>query len=325
MVKSLHNVDELKHVRFVGRPTIKVYTPPKPANVLARHQVRPADSERADEFISWIFQRVGLTIDSYRNEPLRRRIPACLRALHSKTKEQARQMMEEQPELLPKAINTLLISVTEFFRDPPVFTILKKEVLPGMSYSIRPLRIWSAGCSSGEELYSVAILLAQAGLLEGSFLLGSDCRHDAIEYARAAFYNSTESEKIEAAHRHRYFDEVDNFRRPKDQILQCTHWKVADLMQHIEEGPWDIILWRNMAIYLSMETADSLWRGLVSVLAPGGVLIAGKAERPPEQLPLVQVSRCIYRLCSPDESRAYRLRPLQRSNHNHQITPETSL
>jgi len=75
-------------------------------------------------------------------------------------------------------------------------------------------------------------------------------------------------------------------------------WKVADLARDIEEGPWDIILWRNMAIYLTAEMNEFLWKRLASALVPGGVLIVGKAERPPSELPLSNVKRCIYRSCS---------------------------
>ena len=144
------------------------------------------------------------------------------------------------------------------------------EALPKLARRRRPLRVWSAACSSGAELYSLAILLAEAGLLEDSFLLGSDCRQDAIEEAAAALYNSHDLGKIAAPVRRRYFDEAGGSWRPIEPLRRHVHWKVADLGRGIEQGPWDMILWRNMAIYLKAETAASVWQRLASALATGG-------------------------------------------------------
>ena len=227
-----------------------------------------------------------------------RRIPACLRALHCETEDHAREILEQRPDFLPRAVGALLIGVTEFFRDPPVFETIRTEVLPHLSSPNRPLRLWSAGCADGAELYSLAILMAQAGMLEGSFLLGSDCRQDAIERARTGLYTGAALKKIEPADRRRYFEEVGGSWQPVEPLRRHVSWKVSDIVRQIEEGPWDIILWRNMAIYLTAETNASVWRRLVSALAPHGILVVGKAERPPSDLPLINVKRCIYRSCS---------------------------
>ncbi len=309
MDRSITKEDALRHVKFVGRPTItEPRLPDRTGTLPLTARYTPAyQSERPGQFISWVFQRAGLSVDSYRGEPLQRRLPACLRALHADTEARARQVLEQRPDLLPSAIGALLIGVTEFFRDPSVFETLRSEVLPQLTSPTRPLRVWSAGCSSGAELYSMAILLAQSGHLEGSFLLGSDCRRDAIEHAHTALYKSSELRKIEPSDRHRYFEETGHFWRPIEPICRHVHWKVADLAQGIEEGPWDMILWRNIAIYLKTEAAESMWRGLASVLAPEGVLVVGKAERPPVELPLINVRKCIYRSCSCEGDRAFGL------------------
>jgi chemotaxis methyl-accepting protein methylase len=244
--------------------------------------------------------------------------------LHAHTEAQARQTLEQRPDLLPAAVSALLIGVTEFFRDPSVFGTLRTELLPKLARRNRPLRVWSAGCSGGAELYSLAILLAQAGLLEGSFLLGSDCRHDAVEQAQAGLYSSHDLQKIEPSDRRRYFEESSGLWRPIEPLRWHIHWKVADLDRHIEKGPWDMILWRNMAIYLKAEAAASVWRGLDSVLAPEGVLVVGKAERPPVELPLICVKRCIYRACPAMAAASPGLRT-RSTNHRGRRASETSI
>ncbi len=198
--------------------------------------------------------------------------------------------------MVPAAVSALLIGVTDFFRDAPVFEALRSEILPELASRRRPLRVWSASCSNGAELYSMAILLAEAGLIEGSHLLGSDCRTDAVEAAQAALYTTHELRNIAPSNRERYFDNLNGRWSPVQQLRRCVNWKVADLGRHFEAGPWDVILWRNMAIYLMPEVAASVWQCLVSVLAPSGVLVTGQAERPPARLPLTCVKRCVYRL-----------------------------
>lgn len=289
--------DALRHVRFAGRPAIAGSRPWQRGKLSSPPQAPAARAcERPGEFVSWVFARAGLDAENYRGEPLARRLGACLRALRAGSEAQAREAMEQRPDLLGAAISSLLIGVTDFFRDPPVFDALATKVLPAFQPSpIRGLRVWSAGCSNGAELYSVAILLAKAGLLEGSFLLGSDCRPDAVEHARKAVYKTANLRRIEPAERRRHFEQAGGAWRPIERLRRHVHWKVADLGRGVEPGPWDLILWRNVAIYLRSHAAAAAWQGLAGALAPGGVLVVGKAERAPVELPLIAVRRCIYR------------------------------
>ena len=125
---------------------------------------------RRGEFIAWVLGCAGLDAAAYRPQPLERRLPACLRALRVDSPHAARELLERKPHLLAKVVNSLLIGVTEFFREPSVFDLLAAQILPTLAgrHHRRP-RIWSAACSTGAEVYSMAILLSTAGLLERSY------------------------------------------------------------------------------------------------------------------------------------------------------------
>ncbi len=247
-----------------------------------------------DEFVAWVLCRAGLNSRSYRVQPLHRRIPACLRALKAPSPLAARILIEHQPHLLATAVSALLIGVTEFFRDPFVFESIRTHVLPELAVRRKGLRVWSVACSSGAELYSMAILLSEAGLLEESFLLGTDCREDAIEQAREGLYDTEELSLLPPALRRAYFTAQAGMFRPVRALRAKTVWKVADVLNGPEQGPWDIILWRNAAIYLNPTAAASVWRDLAPILAPGGILVSGKAERPPADVYCTGMSRCLY-------------------------------
>ncbi len=308
MSKLIFQKDILQNVRFAGRPRLELAGSGKPSKRPSMEEkvVPVRFPERHHQLISWIFKRAGLNIDIYKCAPLQRRLSACLRALHAENEVHARQLLEQNPDLLPKAINTLLIGVTDFLRDSSVFDELRTMVLPRLAPRPRPLRVWSAGCSNGSELYSMAILLAQVGALEGSYLLGSDCRRDAVAHARTGLYSPDNLQNIAPAERRSYFNKIGNFRQPIEPLRRHVHWKVANLEQCIEEGPWDIILWRNMAIYLKTEAINLIWQDLVSTMTSEGVIVLGRAERPPAPLPFVKVGRCIYRFRRNDDNHQYR-------------------
>lgn len=244
--------------------------------------------------IRWIFEQAGLELLDYRFETLKRRIPSCLRALRVDSVAQVCKVIERQPDLLRIAVSTLVIGVTSFFRDPQVFSALEQFGLAEvLSRSCQP-RIWSVGCSDGTELYSVAMLLAERGAIQRCAMLGTDCRLDAIARARAGCYDAVALKAVPGAFLRRYF-KADNGRWQIHPFLRASaHWRYGDAIHTTEPGAWDLILCRNMAIYLQPSAAGRLWARLGKGLRPGGILVTGKAERPYGAVGLRSVAHCIY-------------------------------
>lgn len=260
--------------------------------------VIPAASGSAEGgFAAWLLGAAGLDPLLYRPGALNRRVSAAFRALHVRSAASAQELLARRPDLLPVALGAVLIGVTDFFRDQQVFEDIRNMVIPELTKHSDPLRIWSAGCSSGSELYSVVMLADEAGLVARCRAVGTDCRADAIADARAASYNDTEMREVPAALREKYFEKkVDGRRRVVERLRRRTTWKTADLCAAPEPGPWDLILWRNMGIYLNPDAVEHILANLVTALAPGGFLVLGKAERPSARVGvgLVPVCRCIY-------------------------------
>lgn len=256
----------------------------------------PYDEET---FLRSIFAQAKLDVRSYRIDTLKRRIPACLRALRTNSLDRARWMIRQDPAMLKLAIRAVLIGVTRFYRDAAVFQTLR-ELLPGMAAQSRSdgrkLRIWSAGCSEGAELYSVGLLLDDLGLLhEVSDLLGTDCRTDAISAARAGNYPRDLIEDLPAETVARRFRQEGKGWIISDTLRQLARWRAGDVTKITEPGKWDLILCRNMAMYLRPEASRTLWGLLEQALRPGGLLLLGKAERPDGAHGLSPVAPCIFR------------------------------
>ncbi|QYM80529.1 hypothetical protein K0B96_07955 [Horticoccus luteus] len=140
----------------------------------------------------------------FRGGALNRRLPACLRLLRVPTEGAAQALLQRRPDLVPATLTAILIGVTEFFREPAVFEALRDIVLPQLAAEREPIRVAGFGVSHGQELYSMAMLLEEAGLLQRSELVGIDCRSDAIIAAAAGRYDGGDLGGIEPARRERW-------------------------------------------------------------------------------------------------------------------------
>lgn len=267
----------------------------EPAALTAEGLSESGLSEEHAAFFHWLFGRAGLDARAYRAETLRRRLPACLRGLHVRTVAQARRQIEQEPDSLTAALSAMLVGVTSFFRDPPVFDLLAKEILPGLIKGRPGLYVWSAGCSEGAELYSLGMLFAELGCLGSSYLLGTDCRPDAVQRARAGLFEPLACKNVPARLLARYFTAEGPRWRVVAPLRAALRWRTADLLQVQEPGVWDLILCRNATMYMRSEATNLLWEKLEGLLRPGGVLVLGKAERPVGVKRLTPVGPCLYR------------------------------
>jgi chemotaxis protein methyltransferase CheR len=285
----------LEHVAFCGAPA---RTALSAARTVDRGARTDDDTPERDVALArHVLALAGLPSSSYRARTLARRTPACLRAIGAAGASCVDDALRQSSDMRERALQALLIGVTAFFRDAEVFETLKRQVLPSLSPSTRGVRAWSAGCAAGAELYSVAMLLADAGRLQGSVLVGTDCRDDAIRQARAGVYESAALDGVHADGLARYFqpDPGGAIWRVHERIRRHTAFSPRDVLQGPERGPWDLVLWRNVGIYLEPEAAAVATAAIVKEIVPGGVLVVGRAERPRAELPLRRIARCVYR------------------------------
>jgi len=268
---------------------------PKPAAALKPRR----GNEPAYDFLASLLDQAGIAIEQYRSNALLRRVPACLRALGVSTVAEAAERLAARPALAWSLLDVVLLGVTEFCRDPAAFQHLKATVLPELARSQARLRIWSAGCSEGQELYSVAACLAEADWLERCELLGTDCRPEAIARARLGEYATHGQAIAPAAWRRAHLLPAGENVRIHPRLRVATTWRVSDVLGHPEPGPWHLIFCRNLAIYLEPPVAAALWRRLGEQLAPGGYLVTGKAENPAATGAFSRVAPCFYQLRPP--------------------------
>jgi chemotaxis protein methyltransferase CheR len=282
----------LEHVRFEGRrPRSRALSPGRAGSwPHAGTSARRCDdwelSEDERQLFEAIFATADLRLTDFRPTPLARRMHAVLRAVHCSTVRQAIVCVPNAPGLASRALNALVNGHTLAFRGTEVFTAMREEVLPQLGPAPR---VWSAGCSRGLELLSVALLL-ELGNRPAAQLLGSDCRRIAPwndSRLTGDFLGSIPSEWEGAG---RIATEAWVQRQ-----IRAAQWRQQNLLSVEPVAHWDLILCRNVSIYLQPESSARLWSILTRSLRPGGFLVTGKAERPPPSAGLKRVSHCIYR------------------------------
>jgi chemotaxis protein methyltransferase CheR len=285
---------EFRHISFRGSLVRDRFSyVPSDSDLCSRRGAKLSEDEEA--FLRFLFKEAGLELCKYRLGTLKRRIGACLRALHTNSFADARRVVQQKPALLPAAISTMVIGVSSFFRDGPVFEQLRNEVIPGLFKGRYGLAIWCVGCSDGHELYSLAMMLSEMKLLQRCHLLGTDCRADAVKRARTGQFDGNAIKSVPGNLLARYFKQEEACWRVTPAIRDAIHWRCADVLTLHEPGVWDLILCRNMTMYLAPEASASVFPRLEMSLRPGGALVLGKAERPLAACHLSTVGPCIYR------------------------------
>lgn len=289
---------DLTHVAFQGRSKLRERIAQRHAAARLRSAwVGPADPSETlalNPLAADVLTCAGLSPDAYRVAPLERRTSACLRSLRSDSMATARLRLYRHAEDQQRALSALLIGVTAFFRDALVFDAVAAHVLPALRHRDKPISIWSLGCSSGAELYSIAILLAEAGLLERAQFIGVDCRADAIASARSGRFSPEALDDVSPPIRSRYFAHTTTGWLASNALRSRMTWMVGDITRDLPAGTCDLALCRNVAIYLKRSAGEALFRRIAVRMAHGGFLVVGKAERLHE--PLIQpIGRCLYR------------------------------
>ena len=222
---------------------------------------------------------VGLDLQLYKQQQMRRRVGSFLAKHNITGPDQLVARLEGEPELLQALRDMLTINVTEFFRDTPQWELLEQRVMPGLLTGRRALKVWSAGCSRGQEPVSLAIVLDRLGALRGSRILATDFDHASLATARAGGpYASHEIGGISAEDRERYFVRGPQGLTARPLLLAAMRFAELNLLRDTFQQGFDLIVCRNVMIYFEGDVKTELIQRFQQSLRPGGVLFIGATE-----------------------------------------------
>jgi chemotaxis protein methyltransferase CheR len=224
----------------------------------------------------------GLNCSGYRDEYLKRRFEIRLKATGTNSYGRYLVYLRRNPDEYKNLLNDLTINFTTFFRDSDVYVYLENFLLPKLFQSKNPVRIWSAGCASGEEPYSLSILVHK--ILGKNLdthpvtIFASDIDNDALSKASLGCYHSRQLSTLNQPLIEQFFTKDDEGYRVKDFVRQIIRFEQFDLMKPTTHQGLDLILCRNVMIYFSKEGQQHIHMGFYNALKDGGYFITGKSE-----------------------------------------------
>ncbi|MFC5478636.1 CheR family methyltransferase [Massilia suwonensis] len=255
------------------------------ASALPPFAMRAPSRERIEEILSLLYAHTGQDFRHYRHATILRRIERRMQVRAVPDLPAYQHLLGYDPREPEALVQEMLIGVTNFFRDRAAFVALEESVLPRIFKDRKPsdpLRAWVTACSTGEEAYSVAMLLAErAGYIDGApamQIFATDIDERAIAVARAGRYPDAIAADVPPERLARYFNFDDGHfwvrRLLRDRILFARH----DLLHDPAFSRLDLITCRNVLIYLNREVHRQLLELFHCALNPGGYLFLGSAE-----------------------------------------------
>jgi two-component system, chemotaxis family, CheB/CheR fusion protein len=216
--------------------------------------------------------------------------------------------LRDRPDEVNHLLNTVLINVTAFFRDPPAWEILRHDLLPQLTAHLKmgdPFRVLSAGCASGEEPYSVAILLAEHfGDRLAAYdikVYATDVDEEALNVARRGEYTAEKLQFIPAEWRKKYFVGGGKTSRIARDVRHMAIFGRSNLASDAPISHVNLLLCRNVLIYFDLPLQRQILRRLHYALQPGGLLMLGKSESQLAQSSLFSVVNAKWRIFQPRE------------------------
>ena len=236
------------------------------------------------ELLQELAEQRGFDFRGYKKTTLERRFRRRMFQLNIGNYGDYGEYIRRHPDEINELLNTILINVTEFFRDPPAWEILRHEILPSLLKPLKPghsFRVWSAGCASGEEPFSAAILLAEyfgPRIQEYDIkIYATDIDEDALNSARRGEYPSDKLKRLRAEWRDKYFHGK-GLLRVNREIRKLVIFGRSNLAQDAPISHVNLLICRNLLIYFDADLQKQILSRLHYALEPGGALFLGKSE-----------------------------------------------
>ncbi|HJV34632.1 protein-glutamate O-methyltransferase CheR [Geomonas sp.] len=250
--------------------------------------------------------RSGFSLEGYKDQCVKRRIAIRMRATESPSPQAYSDLLTESPAEQELLLRVLTIHVSHFFRNPSTFEKLAEEIIPDLAVRrhVRQLRFTSVGCASGEEPYTLALLMRERfpELLDGErvSILGIDIDQGVLEGAKDGLYHPDRLAEVPSELRSRWFTPQGQRFQLADEIRSLVTFQQGDVNDAASRPASDLILCRNVLIYFERGRQEEILSGFADALGKGGILVLGKSET------LSSASRARFRTVCPVE-RIYRV------------------
>ncbi len=258
--------------------------PPVPALPLATGDLSTDDAAELRALLQQIEGVTGIRGSGYKERYFRRRLGVRMRRLGLERYGDYAERLRTDPAEYERLVDAIAINVSRFYRNAEAWTLIRTGIVPALfELDEREVRIWSAGTASGEEAYTMAMVLAEhaeetgrADRLDRFDVLGTDIDTDALSRARRGVYEARALDELPDELRH-WFDPGPPC-RVVESLKRWVRFEALDMTMDAPSGPRQLVLCRNVLIYLEREVQEQVLERVADVVPRDGFLVLGQAE-----------------------------------------------
>lgn len=230
-------------------------------------------------FINNIKRKTGIDLSFYKEAQMKRRLKALYEKKGYKSFMDFFHALDKDRDLLYEFLDRMTINVSEFYRNGKRWEVLQNKIFPRLLSENRRLKIWSAACSTGEEPYSIAMVLSHHIPMSQIKVLATDLDENVIQKAKLGLYPERSLAEVPSDMKVKYFEKEGQFYKIKDEVKRTVTYRRHNLLKDPYESNFDLIVCRNVMIYFTEEAKDQIYHNFSKALRPGGVLFVGSTEQ----------------------------------------------
>lgn len=233
-----------------------------------------------EEFKKDVLAMTKIDLNAYKEAQMKRRIDSLIKKNNCDSYKKYVEALKKDKNLFDEFVNYLTINVSEFYRNPEQWVLLENKILPELFKKSPTLKIWSAACSTGDEPYSLVMLLSKFLPLNRIKIIATDIDLQVMDKARMGLYNIKSLKGLPDEFLKKYFTKInDTNYQIKDEIKKCVEFKQHNLLKDPYPDHCDLIVCRNVLIYFTEEAKDEIYKKFNAALKPEGVLFVGSTEQ----------------------------------------------
>ncbi|MFC5463284.1 CheR family methyltransferase [Lederbergia graminis] len=231
------------------------------------------------QFIENIKAKTGIDLSLYKEAQMKRRLTSLYQKRGFSSFAEFYKGMLHNSALLDEFLDRMTINVTEFYRNRSRWDVLQNKIFPKLLAKKNKLKIWSAASSTGEEPYTIAMVLSHYLPLKDISILATDIDIGAINKAKQGIYYERSIAEVPEDMLKKHFQKDGSLYKISDEVKKTVQYQQLNLLSDQFQSNFDLIVCRNVSIYFTEPAKDDLYRKFSKALAPGGILFVGSTEQ----------------------------------------------
>ena len=232
-----------------------------------------------EQFILNIKKKTGIDLSLYKEAQMKRRLISLYEKKGYRSFQEFYHGISQDRALLNEFLDRMTINVSEFYRNGKRWEVLETKILPKLLEKNNRLKVWSAACSTGEEPYTLAMILSKFMPLSQVQILATDIDDNVIERAKIGMYPERSLNEVPSEMKMKFFTQDGSFYKISDDIKKTVTFQKQNLLADPFGGPFDLIVCRNVLIYFTEEAKDVLYNKFSGAMRKDGIFFVGSTEQ----------------------------------------------